>query len=183
MKKILILNSKGGVGKSTLSIAIADILQNSQLVDTDHQGSLKTASEITGRHKVVSLEQANADFVILDTAPYLNEELPGLINACDVMLIPTMVGSYDLLALSGCVEMIRRAKRTSSALIVFNAIKRPVTKTFLKTKGFFFSNYKDIKKAKVELSYLMAYHTLPERKIWGKAKKEVENLVAEIFNS
>ncbi len=91
MKKILILNSKGGVGKSTLAIAMADILPNSQLVDTDHQGSLKITPEITGRHKVVPLEQAKADFVILDTAPYLNEELPGLINMCEVMLIPTRI--------------------------------------------------------------------------------------------
>ncbi len=67
---------------------MADILPNSQLVDTDHQVALKITPEIIGRHKVVPLEQAKADFVILDTVPYLNEELPGLINMCEVILIP-----------------------------------------------------------------------------------------------
>lgn len=179
MKHILIANSKGGSGKSTLAIALADVL-DAQIVDLDHQGSLTTAASITQRHTPVSLHQASAPYLIYDTPPYLSEELPGFIKKADYILIPTRVGVYDLLALKGIVDMVRRANKTAQCLVVFNGLRKPPTKTFLKTKQFFASNYKDIPRAHTELSYLMAYHTLAERPIWGKAKKEIQNLLKEI---
>ena len=37
--KIIIANSKGGTGKSTLTMALADIIEGAQIIDTDIQGT------------------------------------------------------------------------------------------------------------------------------------------------
>lgn len=180
MKKIVIANSKGGSGKSTLAIAFADVLNEVQLIDMDNQGSLSSASLITGRHTPVNIKEASAKHLIFDTPPYLSEELPGLLKEADIILIPTRVGQYDLLALQGIIDRIKDCNKTKSSFIILSQVHRPKTKTYLRTRDFFFSNYKDIKKAKTEISHLMAYHTLPEKPIWGKAKKEIISLIEEL---
>jgi len=148
MIRIVIANSKGGCGKSTLSSALADVLPNAQLVDLDHQGLLTQASEITGRHIPVPLEKVNAKYLIYDTPPYLSEELPNVLKTADIILVPTRIGDYDLLALRGTIDRVRSLKKTDCTFLVFNAVPSIKSKGFLISKGYFLSNYKDIKKAK-----------------------------------
>jgi chromosome partitioning protein len=183
MKKIVVAGSKGGSGKSTISIALADFLKGSKIVDADNQGSISSAAAMGGRHQPIHLMEddlSSIEHLIFDTPPYLSEELPEIIRQADVILLPTMVGQFDLIALKGVIDLIRKEGKQACTYIVFNAVKKPITKTFLRTKNFFLSNYKDIRKSKVELSYLMAYHTLPERALWGRAKKEIEKLAKEV---
>jgi chromosome partitioning protein len=155
MKKILVANSKGGSGKSTLAIALADVL-NAQLVDFDNQGSLTFASKITARHIPIKPSKATKKYLVYDTPPYLSEELPALIKEADLILIPTKIGQYDLLALKGILDMVRKTNSEKKCFLILNEVKKPKPKTYLRTRDFFFTNFQDIKKAKTELSYLMA---------------------------
>ena len=180
MKKIVVVNLKGGVGKSTISVALADILPNSQLIDLDHQGSLSIAYEFTGRHKPIDIKEASGDYLIFDTPPYLSEKLPEMLKDSNLVVIPTAIGQYDLLALKGIVDRVRKANAVAKTWIVFNRVPARSTKTLERTKQFFIDNYKDIKKAKQHLSFLTAYHTLPEKPIWGKARKEITALAKEM---
>lgn len=182
MRKIVIAGSKGGSGKSTMSLALADVLKSAKIVDADHQGSISSTAGMGGRHQPINLikdDFSSVDYLIFDTPPYLSEELPELIRQADLILLPTMVGQFDLIALKGIIDLIRKERKEACVYIVINGVKKPASKTFLRTREYFFSNYKDIRKAKVELSWLMAYHTLPERALWGPAKKEIERLVKE----
>ena len=38
--KIIVANSKGGSGKSTLVLALADVLPSAQIIDLDPQGTI-----------------------------------------------------------------------------------------------------------------------------------------------
>ncbi len=180
MVKIVVTNLKGGVGKSTLSSALADVLEGAQLVDLDHQGSITIAHAFTGRHRPVTAEEVTGRNVIFDTPPYLSERLPNLLRDADHVIIPTAVGQYDLLALKGVVDRIRKAGVVDKTWIVFNKVPGRSTKTLTRTKEFFIKNYKDIKKADQHLSYLAGFHTIAERPVWGKAKKEILSLCKEI---
>ena len=56
--KIVVANSKGGSGKSTLVLALADILPSVQVIDLDTQGTITIGASYTKRHSPVSEEEA-----------------------------------------------------------------------------------------------------------------------------
>lgn len=180
MKKIVIANSKGGCGKSTLASALADVLNDAQLIDVDMQGSLTQASELTGRHVPVDIIEANGKYLIWDTPPYLSEELPALLSAADLIIIPTRIGDYDLLALGGIVDRVREVNMSDKSYIVFNAVPSRETKSLIKSRGYFFKNYKDIRKSETELNQYEGYKTIATRPIFGHAKKQIIKLIDEL---
>ncbi len=178
--KIIVANSKGGCGKSTLVLSLADVLNDVQIVDTDLQGTIKSSSNFTGRHVPISEEEAKAKYIIYDTPPYHNEEYGSLFKSADIVLIPTKLGFADLLAIKGVVDDLRSLNMQEKGVVIFNEIRKPYSRTYHEIKELFFSNYKDIKKAKTELSNLLGYRRILSEEIVGKAKKEIIELVKEL---
>lgn len=136
-KLILCAHQKGGVGKSTLALNLAINLSQSSrvaILDMDHQGSLHQlqgdfeAIKITNDKNILK-NNLGYDFLLIDTPPYLSDELPGLINSADLIVVPTKAGILDVLAIKSTLDLIKREKMDYKALIVFNMIKPNTTLT------------------------------------------------------
>lgn len=139
MLKIAVINSKGGVGKTTLSCALA--VRASQdgkriaMVDMDPQRSLiewwkrrgKTDNPLaydgvdTPAEAVERLEQTGlADIVFFDGPPAFLTLMQEMAEAVDFVVIPIKASTLDLLATQDAVVIAQQAKRPF--LVVINDV-------------------------------------------------------------
>lgn len=138
-KIILITHQKGGVGKSTLAFNLANnISENASvaILDFDLQGSMSSIKGIATGFDIIShskslndIRKLNYDFVFIDTPPYLSNELPGLIQIADLVIVPTKAGVLDLLAIKSTIELIKNKNKVNDTLVVFNMVKPNTTLT------------------------------------------------------
>lgn len=138
---IALLNQKGGVGKTTLAIHLAEVLSRLDkrvlLVDADPQGSaLDWAANRPDdpRFPVVGLPKPtlhrelpaiakNHDFVLIDGPPRVNEIARAAIMASDMVLIPVQPSPFDVWAAKEIVDLLREAstfKENIKSLFVIN---------------------------------------------------------------
>lgn len=178
--KIVVANSKGGSGKSTLVLSLADILPAAQVVDLDPQGTIRVGASYTQRHTPVLEEEATAKYVIYDTPPYHGEELRSYFDTADLVLIPVKVSYPDLLATKAVIDDLRAVKMASKGTIVFNEVRKPYNKAYREIKKLFFSNYADIKKASTELSNLVGFQRILSEPLSGQASAEILRLTKEL---
>ena len=143
---ITLAHQKGGVGKSTLSLQLMSIFQESGystlIVDTDEQGSIRRLKEnFSGEWETLnlltkeeigdyySLTNRSEDVIIIDTPPYLSKELEEIFDITNFVLVPTKASPMDALAIESTVDLVRKSQQTNSALkagIVIN-MNRPGT--------------------------------------------------------
>lgn len=134
--RILITHQKGGVGKTTLTIALAKIFNLDKktvaIVDNDQQGSVIQFADIykelginvypiLNENEILQLKE---DIVLIDTPPYLLDELNSLSNLADLIIVPTKASILDLLAISRTVDIIKEEKMEDRAVILFNMIDK-----------------------------------------------------------
>jgi chromosome partitioning protein len=128
MPILAVLNQKGGVGKTTLSIHIATALAAGAeeerhkvlLIDADSQGSaLDWAAQRTApaRFPVIGLPKATLhrevpvlaqgyEWVVIDGPPRVNEIARSAIAASDMVTIPVQPSPYDVWAAEDIVNII-----------------------------------------------------------------------------
>lgn len=123
-----LLNQKGGVGKTTLSVNLADALASKTcrvlLVDADTQGSAlawSTVREKAPRFPVVGMPKATLhkdlpslaadyDVVIIDGPPRSNDIARSAILAADLVLIPVQPSPVDVWATDETVKLVQEAQ-------------------------------------------------------------------------
>ena len=124
---ISLLNQKGGVGKTTLAVHLAEVLSRLEksvlLVDADPQGSaLDWAANrpddprfpVIGLpkptlHKELPAIAKNHDFVLIDGPPRVNELARAAIMASDMVLIPVQPSPFDVWAVREIVDLLQEA--------------------------------------------------------------------------
>ncbi len=178
--KIIVANSKGGCGKSTLVLSLSDVLVDVQIVDADPQGTLTTSSKFTNRHTPIDESDAKAKYIIYDTPPYHSEEYKSFFCSADLVIIPSKLGYADLLAAKTVIDDLRSLRMQQKGVLVFNEVRKPHSRTYSEVKRLFLNNYQDVKKAKTELSNLLGYRRILSEPITGKAKEEMVALIKEL---
>jgi chromosome partitioning protein len=190
-KIILITHQKGGVGKSTLTFNLAqNLCANAKvgILDLDLQGSLiqikklVTDFEITSDESILT-KNKELDFIFIDTPPYLSNELSRLINAADLIIVPTKAGVLDLLAIEGTLNLIKRENKVYQTLIVLNMIKPNTTITSDIIEGL--DSYK-VKVANTQISDLVAFTRsvlVNGVEANNNAQKQIDSLTKEVLTA
>ena len=123
-----IVNAKGGVGKTTLTLTLsvraAVDSPRVALVDLDSQGSTELWHALRGdpdnpaickgartpTEALEGLAQTGWDWVFFDGCPNGMDNIEELISVCDVALVPIRAGLFDLKASHAVIEMLQAAK-------------------------------------------------------------------------
>ncbi|MCD0480437.1 ParA family protein [Chryseobacterium sp. LC2016-29] len=188
-KIILASHQKGGVGKSTLIYNLAYNLKDSAkvaMIDVDYQGSLVKISSMS-QVPIFTIDRLNEvlqddyDFILVDTPPYLSDELPKLYELADAILIPTKAGILDILAMEETVDLIKKHNVEEKTVIVFNMIKPNTTLTEdIKGQA---SQY-GLKIARTMISDLVAFsRSVMEGGVTdsNNAQRQIDNLSKDMF--
>ena len=136
MKIITVAHQKGGVGKTTLALNLAACFAQGLSVgvlDTDVQGSLSSIKdELEGitfvpfDGKLDQLARQPFDILVVDTPPYLTNQLPDLFAVSDFVLVPSKVGFFDVMAIKATIELLAQAEQKRPQLkygVVLNMVK------------------------------------------------------------
>lgn len=200
---IAIINSKGGVGKTTLSINIAHSLQlrgrKVLLVDSDPQGSSRDWNAVNqgtilptiGLDRAGSLEKdikaiSGFDVKIIDTAPQAKELAVAAIKCADLVLIPIQPSGVDMWATSDIVGLIKERQellnKPKAGFIVNRKIAGSATSKnindMLSKSGLYVFKHGLNQRVAYSDSISMG-KTIHE--IGGKARNELELVVDEIL--
>jgi chromosome partitioning protein len=204
---LALLNQKGGVGKTTLSVHIAAALalqgMNVLLVDADPQGSSldwSVARQTPSLFPVIGLPKNNLhkeipahvskyDHIIIDGPPRVNELARAAIMASDMILIPVQPSPYDVWAAQEIVDLVREASVFKEKQICRFAINRKIVNTAIgRDVVSALSNY-NIPVLKSSVSQRVSFaesanqgSTVMEQDPQGSASQEIYALVSEILN-
>jgi len=136
VKIITVAHQKGGVGKTTLALNLAACFAQGLrvgILDTDVQGSLSSIKdELDGitfvpfDGKLDQLAKQPFDILVVDTPPYLTNQLPDLFAVSDFVLVPSKVGFFDVMAIKATIELLTQAEQKQPQLkygVVLNMVK------------------------------------------------------------
>jgi len=143
------LNQKGGVGKTTLSVSIAhelarrNPLEDVLLVDADPQQSALTWSEVRENklpfaviglakkslHRDLPAIGKNYKHIIIDGSPRVTELARSCIMASDIVAIPCTPSPYDIWASEETVQLVKEAAVYKEKLKCCFVINRKIVNT------------------------------------------------------
>lgn len=122
--KILVINEKGGVGKSTLSAHLSqqwcDDGYKVAVIDRDQQESLSKWHK--GRMTPRVGDWSDADLIVIDMPPSVSDETPAAIAAADVVIIPMGPSTLDADSTANMLAIVKAVKAEKKSLLVLNKV-------------------------------------------------------------
>lgn len=126
MLKIALIQKKGGVGKTTLSILLGEAIQQTgQTVavrDYDAQGSASKVLERIGGQKEVPGQSYNV--LVIDTPPSLIlPSTAAAVEEANIILIPTSPSPVDIWEAEEAARFVRSRNKSAIVRLVLNRTK------------------------------------------------------------
>ena len=203
---ISVLNQKGGVGKTTLSVNIAARLAADGarvlLLDADPQGSAldwvavredASAFPVLGLpratlHKDIGKFTQDYDHIIIDGPPRVTDLARSAIMAADLVVIPVQPSPYDVWAAQEVVTLIQEANIYKENLKSVFAVNRKIVNTAIgRDVGEALSTYETpVLQATVSQRVIFAEAAAVGKAVFelepdSAASKEISALVNEIL--
>ena len=143
------LNQKGGVGKTTLAIHVADALSRRRsrvlLIDADpQQTAMKWSTFRAGEnrfsviamakptlHKELPPIYADYDDIVIDGPPRVHDLAKSIILSADLVLMPVQPSPADVWATSETVDLVDEARVFKETLKSAIAINRKIVNTVI----------------------------------------------------
>ena len=153
-KVIGLLQQKGGVGKTTLSLNLAGYFASQGervlLVDADPQGSslawsaaredacpfIVIGKAVPNIHKDLPEIAVGYDRVIIDGAPGVNGLIRSCLLASDYVLVPVQPSPFDISACADAIAQVYEAMAFKENLKAAFVINRKITNTVIGKKVF-----------------------------------------------
>lgn len=150
MQRIVVLNPKGGSGKTTVATNLAARFaaagKKSVLMDTDPQGSSarwlrKRSKDLAPIHGIAAFERSTSvtrswqlrippdtDVVVVDTPAAMDSQsIPEITRGADAVLVPVMPSEIDIHAAAKCVAdllLVGKVRRSQGRLgIIANRVR------------------------------------------------------------
>lgn len=202
---ITVGNTKGGVGKSTISVNLAVESSRRQmktlLIDTDPQGSamafrgerdtddINAIALITDKlHKDIQSFRESFDMIIIDAGGRDNKVFRSAVAACELFLLPVLPSQFDVWAAEDSLKVFKEIQpfNAMTGCIVLNMV-RPNTIVSNEAKVALAEYEKDLPLAIEALHNRVAYKTsisqglgVSEYEPRGKAATEIQALFTRI---
>lgn len=204
-----ILNQKGGVGKTTLSISIAHELarrasaEDVLVVDSDPQQSTLSWSEVREEkapfsvigfakktlHRDLPSISRNYKYVVIDGSPRVTELARSCIMASDCVVIPCTPSPYDVWASDEIVKLIQEALVYKPNLKSVFMINRKILNTAISRDVVEVLSKMELQVLKTHITQRVIFaeaaakgKTIFDLEPEGKAASEIISLVDEILS-
>jgi chromosome partitioning protein len=202
---ISVINQKGGVGKTTLSISLAAALAARKmrvlLVDADPQGSALDWMAVRGQdapfaavgiakpimHLELPKMGKDYDAIVIDGPPRIYDVAKSAVMASDAVLIPVLPSQFDVWAAEETVKMLADCAVYKSQLKAAFVINRKIANTAIG---------RDVAKALKQYPQPVLHTTVCQRVAFAEsargrtvleldadsqASKEIQSLVKEVI--
>lgn len=191
--KILVTHQKGGVGKSTVSIALANFFLSEgikpALVDMDLQGSIisfsniykKKGIDVYSRLTWKEIQELPNEVTIIDTPPYLYDGVKDFKENVNFVIVPIILNLYDIGAVNGTIKLLEDNNLIDKSFLLINHNNKSREKKNLEVVQQL--NKLNIHLLENRFDYSVQFQRVAEGEYEVKVREQVENVIAEIINT
>jgi chromosome partitioning protein len=205
---ISLLNQKGGVGKTTLtinlahSISVHDKTKKVLVIDADPQATslnwyetrdIKCPFDIYSLcsrhiHRDIGALSKGYDFVFIDGPPRVNDITKSCMKASNMIILPCTPSPYDVWASTETIELYNNIYEEEDEVMLVFAINRKIANTCISIDALESIKDLNIPVAESSISQRVTFPTAAakgltifEHEPKGKASQEIMALTEELF--